>query len=119
MRGYICNKERVPKIKTTKFFHISKNILPTFCLSMDKNKLGRIFSCLPYLPYHHIWKSLYLYISMDFPIYLSTTRVYVQTFFLEKVWLEDTLPTYSLNICPKFRSFFLLDPLLRQHLKFI
>ena len=43
---------------------------------------------------------------MDIPIYLPTTKVFVQTFFLEKVWLEDTLPTYSLDICPKFRSFF-------------
>ena len=49
---------------------------------------------------------------MDFPIYLPTTQFFVQTFFLEKVWLEDTLPTYSLDICPKFRSFF-WDPLLR------
>ena len=49
---------------------------------------------------------------MDLPIYLPTKKVFVQTFFLEKVWLEDTLPTYNLDICPKFRSFFLLDPLL-------
>ena len=51
---------------------------------------------------------------MDLPIYLPTKKVFVQTFFLEKVWLEDTLPTYSLDICPKFRSFFLLDPLLSK-----
>ena len=49
---------------------------------------------------------------MDIPIYLPTTKVFVQTFFLEKVWLEDTLPTYSLDICPKFRSCCFWDPLL-------
>ena len=54
-----------------------------------------------HLHHHHIWKSQYFYVSMDIPIYLPTTKVFVQTFFLEKVWLEDTLPTYSLDICPK------------------
>ena len=34
--------------------------------------------------HHHIWKSLYFYISMDFPIYLPTTKVYVKTFCLKK-----------------------------------
>ena len=29
---------------------------------------------------------------------------------MEKVWLENTLPTYDLDICPKFRSFFFLNP---------
>ena len=38
---------------------------------------------------------------------LPTSNFFVQTFFSEKVWLESTLPTYSLDICPKFRSFFL------------
>ena len=56
--------------------------------------------------HHHIWNSVYFYISMDFPIYLPTTQFSVRTFFFEKVWLEDTLPTYSLDICPNFRSFF-------------
>ena len=59
------------------------------------------------LHHYHIWISLHFYISMD---YLPTTKVFVQTFFLEKVWLEDTLPTYILDICPKF----LWDPLLRE-----
>ena len=72
-----------------------------------------LFKPQPKYPhYHHIWNSLYFYISIDFPIYLPTTNFFVQTFFLEKVWLEDTLPTYSLDICPKFRSFFLWDSLL-------
>ena len=37
---------------------------------------------------------------------LPTLKIYVQIFFLEKVWLKNTLPTYSLDICPNFRSFF-------------
>ena len=50
-----------------------------------------------------VWTSLSTY---------PTTKKFVQTFFLEKVWLQNTLPTYSLDICPKFRSFFIWDPLL-------
>ena len=37
---------------------------------------------------------------------LPTSNFCVQTFFLEKVWLRNTLPTYDLDICPNFRSFF-------------
>ena len=39
-----------------------------------------------------------------------TTTDFVQTFFLEKVWIHNTLPTYGLDICPNFRSFFYLGP---------
>ena len=48
-------------------------------------------------------------ISMDngHPSDLPTSKVFVQTFFfVEKVWLRNTLPTYDLDICPNFRSFF-------------
>ena len=38
---------------------------------------------------------------------LPTLKIFVQTFFLAKVWLKNTLPTYSLDICPNFHSFFL------------
>ena len=41
-----------------------------------------------------------------------TTKDFVQTFFSEKVWIQNTLPTYGLDICPKFRSFFIWDSLL-------
>ena len=51
-------------------------------------------------------------ISMDIHIWPTYLQFFVQTFFSEKVWLESTLPTYSLDICPKFRSFF-WDPLLK------
>ena len=45
---------------------------------------------LPYLPTYH--------------------KKFSSNFFLEKVWLEDTLLTYNLDICPKFLFFF--NPLL-------
>ena len=57
-----------------------------------------------------VWTSLSTY---------PTTKKFVQTFFLEKVWLQNTLPTYSLDICPKFRSFFIWDPLLSLESKII
>ena len=44
-----------------------------------------------------VWTSLSIY---------PTTKDFVQTFFLEKVCLQNTLPTYCLDICPKFRSFY-------------
>ena len=31
---------------------------------------------------------------------------------MEKVWLRNTLPTYDLDICPNFRSFFIWISLL-------
>ena len=69
---------------------------------------------LPKHPRHyHIWDSPYFYASTDYP----TTKKFVQTIFVEKVCLQNTLPTYSLDICPKFRSFFIWDPLLRGILK--
>ena len=43
--------------------------------------------------------------------YLPSSLV-CPNFFLEKVWLRNILPTYNLDICPKFRSF-----LLRKQLK--
>ena len=43
-----------------------------------------------------------------------TTKDFVQTFFLEKVWIHNTLLTYGLDICPKFRSFFIWDSLRRD-----
>ena len=37
---------------------------------------------------------------------LPTSNFFVQTFFLEKVWLRNTVPTYDLDVCPNFQSFF-------------
>ena len=69
---------------------------------------AKISSLSPYLKFTIL---LYKYRLPYLPTY---HKFFVQTFFLEKVWLEDTLPTYSLDICPKFRSFFIWDPLLKS-----
>ena len=45
-------------------------------------------SSSPYLEFTILYKY-----GLPYLIYLPTTKVFVQTFFLEKVWLEDTLPT--------------------------
>ena len=37
---------------------------------------------------------------------LPTSKFFVQTFFLEKVWLRNTLPSYDLEVRPNVRSFF-------------
>ena len=47
---------------------------------------------------------------------LPTSKYFVQTFFLKKVWLRNTLPTYDLDICPNFRSFFIWISLLMKSL---
>ena len=52
-----------------------------------------------------VWTS-----TSDLPI----LKIYVQTFFLEKVWLRNTLPTFNLDICPNFRSFFLQASLIED-----
>ena len=50
-------QERVPKIKTTKLWTYvqSGSTLPTQYPSMDKNKFGQTFFCLPYLPLQKVW----------------------------------------------------------------
>ena len=54
-------------------------------------------------PYHHnIWDYAYGHQLSDLP----ALKIVVQTFFLEKVWLKNTLPTNISDICPKFRSFY-------------
>ena len=40
------------------------------------------------------------------PISYPTTKDFVQTFFWGKVWIQNTLPTYTLDICPNFRNIF-------------
>ena len=52
---------------------------------------------------------------MDIHIWPTYLNFFVQTFFLEKVWLRNTLPTYDLDICPNFRSFFIWISLLNQN----
>ena len=46
---------------------------------------------------------------MDINIWPTYPENFGPNFFLAKEWLKNTLPTYSLDICPNFRSFF-LDP---------
>ena len=43
--------------------------------------------------HHYIWKSLYFYISMDFPIYLPTKKVFVKKIFFGKS-MAGGYPTY-------------------------
>ena len=42
--------------------------------------------------HHHIWNSLYFYISMDFPIYIPTTKVLAKLFFGKS--MAEEYPTY-------------------------
>ena len=68
---------------------------------------------LPKHPHqHYIWDSPYFYVVWISASTYPTTKDFVQTFFWEKVWIQNTLPTYGLDICPKFRSFFIWDSLL-------
>ena len=46
---------------------------------------------------------------MDIHTWPTYLNVFVQTFLLEKGWLRNTLPTYDLDICPNFRSFFFIS----------
>ena len=100
--------EQSPQHKIDKPFKIKpwkKFEYCNFSVCLDQDQSLRKMLIHPH--HHHIWKSLYFYLSMDTPIYLPTMKFLVQTFILEKVWLEDTLPTFSLDICLKFHRFFL------------
>ena len=43
---------------------------------------------------------------MDINIRPTYPEIFCKYFFLEKIWLRNALPTYNLDIYPKFRSFF-------------
>ena len=65
--------------------------------------------------HHHIWKSPYFQISMDFCIYLPNTKVFVQTF-LGGLSMAGKYPTYlQFGHMSKILQFFLLYPLLIGH----
>ena len=50
---------------------------------------------------------LHTFVGMDINIWPTyPENLCPNFFFLEKVWLRNTLPTCSLDICPNFRSFF-------------
>ena len=83
-------------------FELSLSLMMTLNNENPFQTTAKTSSSSPYLEF-----TIYFYKSMDFTIYLylPTTKFFVQTFLVEKVWLEDTLPTYSLDICLKFRSY--------------
>ena len=66
-------------------------------LGMTSNKTYHFQTTANHHRFIKVWTSI-----ADLP----TSNFFVQTFFLEKVWLRNTLPTYDLDICPNFRSFF-------------
>ena len=53
---------------------------------------------------------------------LPTLKIFVFVV-VEEVWLKNTLPTYNLDICPKFRCFFtallMLTSLAKTSTKFV
>ena len=55
--------------------------------------------------YHHILDYVYFNrYGHQHPTYLPW--IFMSKLFFFKVWLKNTLPTYSLDICPNFCSFF-------------
>ena len=66
-------------------------------LGMTSNKTYHFQTTANHHRFIKVWTSI-----SDLP----TSKFVVQTFFLEKVWHRNTLPTYDLDICPNFRSFF-------------
>ena len=73
-------------------------------LGMTSNKTYHFQTTANHHRFIKVWTSI-----ADLP----TSKFVVQTFFLEKVWLRNTLPTYDLDICPNFYSFFIWISLLR------
>ena len=70
-------------------------------LGMTLNKTYHIQTTVNHHRFKKVWTSI-----ADLP----TSKIVVQTFFLEKVWLRNTLPIYDLGICPIFFYFFYLSP---------
>ena len=52
---------------------------------------------------------LHTFVGMDINIWPTYPENLCPNFFSEKVWLRNTLPTCSLDICPIFRSFIFLQ----------
>ena len=92
-----------------------------------KKSLDKYSYCLPYLPIQKVWTFFnwslplnvyFAYFFMYGHQYLTYLPwKYLSKLFLAKVWLKNTLPTYSLNICPNFCSFCFFYPSLRQSLE--
>ena len=64
--------------------------------------------------HHHIWSSVYFYIlyytillyKFGLPYLPSYQKKFCANFFLKKLWLQNTLPINSLDICPNIHSIF-------------
>ena len=66
-------------------------------LGMTSNKTYNFQITVNHYRFIKVWTSI-----ADLP----TSEIVVQIFILEKVWLRNTIPTYDLDICPNFLSFF-------------
>ena len=66
-------------------------------LGMTSNKTYHFQTTANHHRFIKVWTSI-----SDLP----TSKNFIQTFFLEKVWLRITLPTYGLYICPNVCRFF-------------
>ena len=74
-------------------------------LGMTSNKTYHFQTTANQHRFIKVWTSI-----ADVP----NSNFFVQTFFMEKVWLRNTLPsTYDLDICPNFRRFFFWISLIR------
>ena len=58
-----------------------------------------------YLQFGHMCKINTVPFFLKHPV----PQNFLSKLFLEKVWLRNTLPTYNLDICPKYRIFLMLS----------
>ena len=70
-------------------------------LGMTSNKTYHFPTTANHHRFIKVWTSI-----ADLP----TSKFFVQTIFLKKVWFRNSLPTYDLDIYPNFRIFFYLSP---------
>ena len=86
----------------------TKNYFQTKAItSLPSPYLGLTITILLYNKYGHPYLT-----------YLPQKCLSKLFFFLKKVWLRNTLPTYDLDICPKFHIFFLPSPYLKNNITF-
>ena len=95
--SYPPNQPKPPK----KPLIIREALKSRLSLGMTSNKTYYFQTTANHHRFIKVWTSI-----ADLP----TSKVFVQAFSFEKVWLRNTLPSYDLDICPNFRSFFYLSP---------
>ena len=95
-----------PTCLPKKFVHFGTKVCLTgeffksrLSLGMASNKTYHFQTTANHYRFIKVWTSI-----ADLP----TSNFLVQTFFGGKVWLRNAQPTYDLDICPNFRSFFFL-----------